>query len=138
MGLEPRQLNDVDKKLLDYLAEDRSTPKLLRSRLKADPEYENDTPSAAYINQRLRRLEEHDHLRNLEGTGVYELADDPREETAGESIEDYARDDYEALLDERDELREAARDALDALERVDDPDLAVEDAREALRGVIDE
>jgi len=66
----------VDSAILDLLAEGRVTPRYVRDRLDADGV---DDYSRSYIHQRLARLEEHGHVRNLLGDGLYELTDDPRE-----------------------------------------------------------
>lgn len=70
MAVNAPHLNDVDRDLLELLREGRITPMLAKRR--AFPE-----KSRQYINQRLVRLEEHGYADNLEGVGVYELADDP-------------------------------------------------------------
>jgi predicted HTH transcriptional regulator len=69
--LEPRQLNDADRDILDVLQEGRATPGYLSQETGHD---------SSYINQRLRRLEEHDHVRTL-ARGLWELVDDPRDST---------------------------------------------------------
>lgn len=66
------RLNDVDRQLLALLREGRITPTLAMK-------LELPDKSRQYINQRLVRLAEHGHVENLEGTGVYELVDDPME-----------------------------------------------------------
>jgi len=68
-------LRKVDSYLLDYLTEGRLTPAYARKRLVDDV----DEYSRGYVQQRLKRLEEHSHVDNLFNTGLYELADDPRE-----------------------------------------------------------
>ena len=40
--------------------------------------------SRQYVQQRLRRLEEHGHVQNI-GRGVYEMIDDPRDRLNDES-----------------------------------------------------
>lgn len=74
--LEGDDLRDVDEALLRYLSEGRVTPAYARARLEEDDigEY-----SRGYVQQRLSRLEEHGHAKNL-GGGLYELVDDPRDE----------------------------------------------------------
>jgi len=69
--LAPRQLNDADKDILDVLQEGRATPGYLSEKTGRD---------ASYINQRLKRLEEHDHVHTL-ARGLWELVDDPRNHT---------------------------------------------------------
>lgn len=82
--LSPDQLNDLDKNLLDLLHEGRVTPTLARTQL--DKRGLADV-SRQYINRRLKRLAEHDHIENLLDTGVYELVTDPRED-GGDSVRD--------------------------------------------------
>lgn len=77
MALTPEQLNDVDEAVLDLLDEGRVTPALAREQL---AERRVTDVSRQYVNQRLRRLEEHGHVKNLLESGVYELAGDPRDE----------------------------------------------------------
>lgn len=74
--LDPEDIRDVDANILDYLREGRVTPAYTRERLADD---EIGDYSRGYVQQRLARLEEHDHAVNLFGTGLYELVDDPRE-----------------------------------------------------------
>lgn len=73
--LVPRQLNDLDEAVLDLLYVGRVTPALAQTLL---AEREIADVSRQYINQRLGRLAEHEHVRNLEESGVYELMNDPR------------------------------------------------------------
>lgn len=77
MVLSESQLNDMDRAVLDVLAEGRVTPSLAQTIL---AEREIADISRQYINKRLKRLGEHGHVRNLHGSGVYELVQDPREE----------------------------------------------------------
>jgi len=72
-------LRDVDHALLDYLTEGRVTPVYAKERLEEDDVGEY---SRGYVQQRLSRLEEHDHATNLLGVGLYELVADPRVGTA--------------------------------------------------------
>ncbi|MCQ4334116.1 hypothetical protein KM295_11620 [Natronomonas sp. F2-12] len=74
MSLTPEQLNDVDDLILDVLADGRATPTLVQKSLAAD----DHEFSRQYVNMRMKRLAEHDHIENLFDTGVYELVDDPR------------------------------------------------------------
>ncbi len=76
MALDADDLRDVDRDLLDYLREGRVTPAYARDRM-IDEEKREVT--STYLGQRLQRLEEHDHVRNLYDNGLYELVDDPRE-----------------------------------------------------------
>lgn len=75
MTLSAKQLNDVDRNVLTLLHEGRITPGLAQTLLAqrgiADV-------SRQYVNQRLGRLAEHNHVRNIEGSGVYEVVSDPR------------------------------------------------------------
>ena len=63
------QLSDTDRAILDILEEGRNAPLNVADRLDF---------SRQYVHRRLRRLEEHGHVRNI-GSGVYELVDDPRD-----------------------------------------------------------
>ena len=76
MTLTSDGLNDLDTKILEILADGRATPTLVRKMMAN----EGDEFSRQYVNQRLKRLEEHEHVRNVLDTGVYELMDDPRDE----------------------------------------------------------
>lgn len=75
MALPSEKLNDVDKLILDELADGRATPSLVQQCLADD----GNEFSRQYVNKRMRRLAEHEHIENLFDTGVYELVDDPRE-----------------------------------------------------------
>jgi len=74
MALTEDQLNKLDNEILDVLADGRATPTLLKNIF----EENGIEVSRQYINQRLRRLCEHEHVENLFDTGVYELTTDPR------------------------------------------------------------
>lgn len=74
--LSDEDLRDVDRTLLDYLVEGRVTPVYARDRIHDETEREY---TSTYLGQRLQRLGEHGHVRNLYGTGLYELVEDPRE-----------------------------------------------------------
>lgn len=74
--LTNEDLRAVDRKILAYLTEGRVTPAYARERLRR--ETDGDEYSRGYVQQRLARLEEHDHATNLFETGLYELVDDPR------------------------------------------------------------
>jgi hypothetical protein len=76
--LTPGQLRDVDRTILGYLADARVTPAYARERIAAEG---GDRYSRGYVQQRLARLEEHNHVENLFGVGLYELTNDPREDT---------------------------------------------------------
>jgi len=73
------ELRKVDSYLLEYLDEGRVTPAYARQRLVDDV----DEYSRGYVQQRLKRLEEHSHVDNLFDTGLYELVNDPREADGG-------------------------------------------------------
>jgi len=74
--LDTDDLREVDEEIVAYLAEGRVTPAYARARLADD---DVGDYSRGYVQQRLARLEEHSHVRNLYETGLYELVDDPRE-----------------------------------------------------------
>ena len=93
--LEPRQLNEADREILDELHEGRASPSYLS---------EQTGVEQTYINQRLRRLDEHGHVENL-ARGLWELINDPRDDSASES-------DVE-------ELKRHVRSAGDAIEEQD-------------------
>lgn len=76
MTLSEDQLRDVDRDLLKYLHEGRVTPVYARDRMEEEGTRE---VTSAYLQQRLKRLVEHDHARNLYEDGLYELTNDPRE-----------------------------------------------------------
>ena len=75
MGLDVDNLRDIDEAILGYLQEGRVTPAYCRDRLLDEDSVE---VTSTYCGQRLQRLEEHDHVRNLYDTGLYELVSDPR------------------------------------------------------------
>ncbi|GGM64048.1 hypothetical protein J2752_000479 [Halarchaeum rubridurum] len=79
--LTDADLRDLDRELLDYLDEGRITPVYAQRRLEEDNVGDY---SRGYVQQRLARLEEHDHAANLLGVGLYELVDDPREDDGGD------------------------------------------------------
>lgn len=79
MVLSKADLNDADYDILDILASGRATPALVRTLL--EEEYGREL-SRQYVSQRMIRLAEHDHLKNVYETGVYELIDDPREDAS--------------------------------------------------------
>lgn len=76
MTLTEDDLNDIDERILDVLTDGRATPTLIKKILE-DTDIE---VSRQYINQRMKRLEEHDIIENLFDTGVYELTTDPRDQ----------------------------------------------------------
>lgn len=68
-------LREIDETLLGYLDDGRVTPAYCKARLgEAGEDY-----SRGYVQERLARFVEHGHCRNLYGTGLYDLVDDPRE-----------------------------------------------------------
>ena len=67
--MPPIQLNDADKAILEILDEGRNAPLNIAEQLGF---------TRQYVQQRLKRLEEHEHVKNI-GSGVYELCDDPRD-----------------------------------------------------------
>lgn len=72
--LSDDDLRAVDRRILEYLDEGRLTPVYCQRRLEQDGmEY-----SRGYVQERLARLVEHDHVENLLKTGLYELTHDPR------------------------------------------------------------
>lgn len=78
MPLSPEDLNEWDKRILDYLGEEgRATPTLLVAEF---TDRGQEEVSRQWVNSRLTRLAEHGHVRNLHDTGVYEHVDDPRQE----------------------------------------------------------
>ena len=81
MGLSSADLNDLDNEILDCLHDGRATPTLIKRLLERNGTREE--VSRQYVNQRLKRLSEHEHVENLLNTGVYELTDDPRENKNG-------------------------------------------------------
>lgn len=72
MTLPPGRLNEMDHRILDYLdAEGRASPTLFRRAEDVDA-------SRQYVSSRFVRLAEHDHIRDVHDTGIYELVEDPR------------------------------------------------------------
>ena len=65
------RLNDADDAILEEIRKGRVTAAFLSERIDW---------SRGYITQRLRRLEEHGYVTNLENTGLYELTNNPRDE----------------------------------------------------------
>lgn len=79
MSLNPDRLNRTDEIILDYLGDEgRATPAILEEVV--DEKGDGESVSRSYINQRLVRLHEHNHIENVRDKGVYELVDDPRRE----------------------------------------------------------
>ena len=107
--LEPRQLNEADREILDELHEGRASPSYLS---------EQTGVEQTYINQRLRRLDEHGHVENL-ARGLWELVDDPRDEAGQEDDVEELRARIAELEAQIESAREWAEATLEALERVD-------------------
>lgn len=78
MALDPNQLNDLDEWILDFLGEHEwATPNLLRL-MHADDV--NDAKSRQWFNDRLVRLEEHNHIARVHtDASERKLVNDPRE-----------------------------------------------------------
>ena len=74
MPLAEDELNELDNRILDALADVRATPTLLKKIFEED----GTDVSRQYVNQRMKRLSEHGHIENLFDTGVYEVVFDPR------------------------------------------------------------
>jgi hypothetical protein len=75
--LSDDDLNDWDHHILTQLqTHGNLTPGAVRKLLE---ESDTDPPVRQYINDRMRRLAEHNHLENIVNSGVYKLVDDPRE-----------------------------------------------------------
>jgi DNA-binding Lrp family transcriptional regulator len=75
--LDPDDLTDLDRAILDYLRKDgRATPKLIQQDLQARGV---DTGVRQNVSARLKRLREHEYVKNIRDTGVYAFVDDPRE-----------------------------------------------------------
>ena len=109
--LEPRQLNEADREILDELHVGRASPSYLS---------EQTGVEQTYINQRLRRLDEHGHVENL-ARGLWELVDDPRDETDQEDdveeLKRHVRAAGEAIeTQDVDALRRHVRKACEVLE----------------------
>jgi chromosome segregation ATPase len=111
--LEPRQLNDADRAILDELSRGRASPSYLADQTGIEQ---------TYINQRLRRLDEHDHVENL-ARGLWELTDDPRDDTPAEDVDEA---DLRARLQDALEARDDAQAKAERLEA------ELEDCREQL------
>jgi hypothetical protein len=74
VALDPGDLNDLDGTILDYLREEgRASPTLFRRGEGVDT-------SRQWVSSRFVRLAEHDHIRELHDTGIYEFVSDPRED----------------------------------------------------------
>lgn len=115
-------LRDVDQTLLDYLTEGRITPVYARTRLETEDAGEY---SRGYVQQRLARLDEHDHAQNLLNVGLYELKKDPRTDAPEDDDTDLrgrlqnaleARDDQQARADRLEERVHDLETQLDTLD----------------------
>jgi hypothetical protein len=72
VALKPDDLNTLDEKIINYLAnEGRASPTLF---MRAE---DIDT-SRQWVSSRFTRLAEHEHIRELYDTGIYEFVSDPR------------------------------------------------------------
>jgi DNA-binding IclR family transcriptional regulator len=71
MSLDASQLNPTDQAILDHLLEGRCTAAYIA---------QETGYTKGNIRNRLMRLVEHDHVKQL-GGGLYELVEDPRSET---------------------------------------------------------
>lgn len=69
--LKSDQLTETDEQIVGLLAEGRVTAPYAADTIDASQEY---------VRSRLRRLVEHGHARKVY-TGLYELVDDPREDS---------------------------------------------------------
>lgn len=78
MALGKSDLREIDATLVEYLQEGRVTPIYARERLV--DEGRRDEITSTYIGQRLQRLVEHGHARNLYGVGIYELTEAPADD----------------------------------------------------------
>lgn len=95
--------------ILDVLREGRVTPALAS---------EQTGLGRSYVSQRLIRLEEHNHVREL-ARGLYELVDDPRDDAADTDEERNLKHSIESLKADRDGLQDqldAAHDRIAELE----------------------
>ncbi|WP_218927237.1 helix-turn-helix transcriptional regulator [Halosimplex rubrum] len=114
--LTPDELNDTDGRVLDVLHDGRVTPQYVAGELDV---------SRTYASERLKRLVEHNHVRKL-ASGLYELADDPREEDSAAADES----DLRARLQDALEARDDAQARADRLaDRVADLEAQLDDAR---------
>lgn len=73
MTLAPDDLNDLDRRILDFLREDgRASPTYFKRAVDVDQ-------SRQYISSRFVRLAEHDYVEDRFDTGIYDYVADPRE-----------------------------------------------------------
>lgn len=97
MVLEYENLNDADKAIIEELREGRNIP----SNIASDLNYTRE-----YVSSRLKRLREHDIVRNI-GGGVHELIEEnvPREDIStvdSSGVQDRQRQETEADVEESD------------------------------------
>lgn len=78
MALEPRQLNEADRDILDFMCKEGE---------RVNPSYlsEKTGHSRSYISQRLKRLKEHGYVRRPYH-GLWEFVEDPRDDTEDKEI----------------------------------------------------
>lgn len=109
------RLNETDEKILEILHEGRNVPANVAEELDF---------TRQYIQQRLRRLEEHGYIQNI-GRGVYEIITDPRnadtdEIAEGVDVEQLNRALHDIELhisrDEPEDVEDAVKRARDALD----------------------
>lgn len=79
--LKQDDLREIDRVILSYLREGRVTPVYCQKRI-LDEEV-RDEISRGYVQERLARFVEHDHVENLYDVGLYELVDEPKEAQNG-------------------------------------------------------
>lgn len=87
MALDPSDLDDLDRAILDYLQEGReegepwgiATPAVTRAALQDRGWSESELPVRQTFNNRMKDMALAGHLRNLYDKGVYEFVSDPRE-----------------------------------------------------------
>ncbi|EMA47954.1 hypothetical protein C449_00740 [Halococcus saccharolyticus DSM 5350] len=77
MALSKNDLREIDAILVGYLKEGRVTPVYARDRVIDEGRRKEIT--STYISQRLQRLTEHGHTRNLYDDGLYELVSEPED-----------------------------------------------------------
>ena len=106
------ELNDADEQILDQLASGRNLPQNLANELGY---------SRQYIQNRLQMLKAADYVENI-GGGLYELVDDPRDdsdqETDVDELKRHVRAAGEAIeAQDVDALRRHVRKACEVLDR---------------------
>jgi DNA-binding transcriptional MocR family regulator len=138
------ELNDADERILDTLAGGRNLPQNIAREL----DY-----SRQYVQNRLQMLKAADYVENV-GGGLYELVDDPREDTDADTdpevealrervrelnaqLEAARQGDTDVPTDELEDLRTFHARALDALPEDVPGRAAVEDANAVLEEALD-